>query len=411
MRSARSLLGSCLAALLLLTGFVAAPASAAPGAYRVLIVDQECESPVTLRDGIAAFPDVAAVDLFEACAVVPTVAQLSGYDLVVSTSNNYYPDQVAYGNALADFVDAGGVVVQYAYDNWQGNDPGGGSGPTGPTGRFVSGGYPPFLPGPNPNLSLTLGAFDASSPLMQGVSTLVSESNTAPQLAPGATLVAKWSNESNLIAVKGRVVSVSAYMAENAWSGDFPRLTVNAVRALGPQRLRVENFTPGGGSVASATGPLPCEVGGFFCTVHYPRGTTVSVVATPTKGFAFSGFGFDCAGPACSVTMDAAKTVSVNFVRFAPLGTLKRNWQRGTATMTVRVGSAGVLTATSKRAKRQRREVAAAANLKIPVVAKGKAAKRLRKTGRAKVRVKVSFLPNGGQTATFSRTVLLLRDR
>lgn len=410
MRSARSLLGSCFAALLLLTGFVAAPASAAPGAYRVLIVDQECEPPTQLRDGIAAFPDVAAVDLFEACAVVPTAAQLGGYDLVVSSSSFYYPDQVAYGNALADFVDAGGVVVQYAYDNWQGNDPGG-SDPTGPTGRFVSGGYAPFLPGPNPNEDLTLGAFDASSPLMQGVSVLFSDSNTAPALAPGATLVAKWSNDSNLIAVKDRVVSVSANMADKAWSGDFPRLTVNAVRALGPQRLRVENFTPGGGSVASTTGPLPCEVGGFFCTVHYPRGTTVSLVATPTKGFAFSGFGFDCAGPACSVTMDAAKTVSVNFVRFAPLGTLKRNRQRGTATMTVRVGSAGVLTATGKRAKRQRREVAAATNLKIPVVAKGKAAKRLRETGRAKVRVKVSFLPNGGQTATFSRTVLLLRDR
>lgn len=409
MRSARSLLGGCLAALLLLTSFPAAPAGAAPGAYRVLIVDQECELPAKLRDGVAAFADVAAVDFFEACVVVPTAAQLGGYDLVVSTSNNYYPDQVAYGNALADFVDAGGVVVQYAYDNWEGNIPG--DGPTGPTGRFASGGYAPFLPGPNPNDSLALGPFDASSPLMQGVTALFSDSNTAPSLAPGATLIAKWSDDANLIALKGRVVSVSAYMGDGTWSGDFPRLTINAVRTLGPQRLRVENFTPGGGSVASATGPLPCEVGGFFCTVHYPRGTTVTLAATPTKGFAFSGFGFDCSGPACSVTMDAARTVSVNFVRFAPLGKLKRNKRRGTATMTVRVGSAGVLTAAGKRVRPQRREVAAAANLKIPVVAKGKVAKRLRRTGRAKVSVKVSFLPNGGQLATFSKTVLLLRRR
>jgi hypothetical protein len=73
-------------------------------------------------------------------------------------SDLQYQDPIPLGNALADFVDGGGVVVQYAYDTWS-------MGPNGPRGRFATGGYESLLPGPNN--PATLGSFDASSPLMR----------------------------------------------------------------------------------------------------------------------------------------------------------------------------------------------------------------------------------------------------
>jgi len=96
----------------------AGAASASPGAYNVLIAHSNAEPPTTFRNAIAAFPDVARVDLFDTSSGTPTAAQLEAYDLVVSQSGDpAYQDQTAYGNALADFYDHGGVVIQYAWDN------------------------------------------------------------------------------------------------------------------------------------------------------------------------------------------------------------------------------------------------------------------------------------------------------
>jgi hypothetical protein len=403
------LLGAFLIALLF-AGFAATPAGSAPGAYRVIIVHATCSPPTELQADIAAFPDVAVVDFFDGCAGTPTAAQLLAYDLVVSMSNAEYMDQVGYGNALADFVDAGGVVVQFAYDNW---DRDAFEGHNGPTGRFLVGGYEPFLPGDNPNSSVTLGSFDASSPLMQGVTALASRFNTEPTLAPDATLVARWSDGRNLIAQKGRVVSVSAYLDDaEEWSGDFGRLVLNAIRTFVPPTLTVENPTPGGGAATSSPAGLTCGIGGFTCKARFPWGTSVTVTAPPTKGFAFSGFGRACSGPACTLTMDAAKTVHVNFIRFAPIGKVRRNEKKGTALLVVRVGGPGEVIASGKRVKRKEKNPAAAANLKIPIVAKGRAAEKLEENGRVKVGVKISFTPTGGTLTRFSkRILLLLNDR
>lgn len=401
----RSLLGLCLAVMLLLGALSAPPASAVPGAYRIVMVQADCDPPSKLRGELAALPDVAVVDVFDGCAGTPTAAQLGAYDLVVSMSNANYQDQVAYGNALADFVDGGGVVVQFAYDNWDQSEP---DGHNGPTGRFSSGGYEPFLPGDNPNIPVTLGSFDASSPLMQGVSALASVDNTEPELAPEAILVAKWSDDRNLIAYKGRVVSVSAYVGDEEWTGDFARLTINALRWLGQQTLSVENSAPGRGTVASTPGPLVCAIGSFGCSAHFPRGTSVTVTATPSKGFAFSGFGGACTGPACALTMDSPKGVSVEFDRFAPIGKLRRNEKKGTALLTVRVGGPGKVTLAGKRVKRKVRVAAAATNMKIPILAKGRAARRLRESGEAKVRYRVTFAPASGLPASFAKVARLL---
>ena len=54
----------------------------------------------------------------------------------------------------------------------------------------------------------------------------------------------------------------------------------------------------------------------------YPPGTTVTVGAVPITGYGFAGWSGDCSGTgACTVTMDADKTVTGNFSKGFTLGT------------------------------------------------------------------------------------------
>lgn len=396
-------LSRVLVPLLALLAFaaMASPAAAAPGAYRVLIVYNNDGPPKEMQQQVAAEPGVVAVDVFDTDEGPqdPTLAQLAAYDLVIDTPDYFYADEVAYGNALADYLDAGGVLVQFAYDNW--DDGGKGNGPEG---RFASGGYAPFLYGPNENDDLTLGTFDAASPLMQGVGPLTSDNNTAPALAPGATLVAQWTNGVNAIAYKGSVVSVSAYVGDEeiAGTGNYGRLAVNAVRWLGPKTLSVTNLNPAGGTIAG--GGINC---GPTCSAVFRHGALVALSAAANPGFAFAGFGGGCTGVACSLTMDAPKAVSANFVSFGTAKKVKKNKKKGTAVLSFGVGGPGNAVLSGKKVKRQSRGAKAAGRVKLPIVAKGKALKALKANGKAKVKVQVTFTPTGGSPATFTKKVTL----
>ena len=75
--------------------------------------------PNELRGQILAEPGVTAVDLFDAFSGTPTLGQLQQYNIVYAFSNNGWFDATAMGNVLADYEDAGGVVVvsTFALDN------------------------------------------------------------------------------------------------------------------------------------------------------------------------------------------------------------------------------------------------------------------------------------------------------
>ncbi len=396
-------LGVLLALALLGATMLAASATAAPGAYRVLIVFNNDGEPKQLREQIAAEPGVAAVDIYDADVglPVPSPAQLASYDLVVDVPDFRYADEVAYGNALADYLDAGGVLVQFAYDNWLD----GGEG-NGPEGRFASGGYAPFIPGENENDPLALGSFDAASPLMQGVGLLTSGDNTAPGLAPGATLVASWNNGVPAIAYKGSVVSVSAYTGGEEFdgAGEYGRLAVNAVRWLGQQTLSVNNANPAGGLVSSTAGGILCSP---HCTAFLRRLSPVILIGAPAKGHAFAGFAGACSGSACNLTMDGPKTVSANFYAFGGSKKLKRDKKKGTGSFSFAVGGPGKVVVTGKRVKKRSKAVTKAGRVAIPLVAKGRARDGLGENGKAKVGFRVTFTPTGGAAASFTKTVTL----
>jgi List-Bact-rpt repeat protein len=403
MKSALRFFGALLAVAALGASLLVGSASAVPGAYRVLIVFNNDGPPKQLQQQIAAEPGVAAVDIYEADVgvPVPNPAQLASYDLVVDVPDFRYDDEVSYGNALADYLDAGGVLVQFAYDSW--SDGGEGNGPEG---RFSSGGYAPFVPGENENDALTLGSFDAANPLMQGVGPLTSNDNTAPGLAPGATLVAQWDNGVPAIAYKGSVVSVSAYTGGEEFdgTGEYGRLAVNAVRWLGAQMLSVTNASPTGGIVSSSAGGILCSP---HCTAFVRRLTPVTLVAGPAKGYAFAGFGGACGGPTCNLTMDAPKSVSANFYAFGGSKKLKRNKRKGTASLSFAIGGPGTVTVTGKRVKKRSKAVTKAGRIAIPIAAKGKARKALGENGKVKVGLRVTFTPTGGTAASFTKAATL----
>jgi hypothetical protein len=395
MRS-RSIL-ACFVALAF--GVFAAPAAAEPGAYRVLMTEAHPEGPHELAAQIATFPGFASFDFRNTELETPSAAELAPYDAVVSVGDNSYLDAEAWGNSLATYLESGqGVVVQFAYDNWD-SDP--------VSGRWLSAGFAPFIPGPNENNATSLGAFDPADPLMQGVTTLNTLDNTTPTLAPGARLVATWANGDPAIAAKGRAVSVSAFVGDNygpgVWSGEFGRLVVNAVRTLGAQKLTV--VKKGSGTVKSSVGGISC---GATCSAILPAQTQVTLSAKPKKGSAFAGFSGACTGKSCKVTpAGGVAAVTASFVSFGGKS-VRLDKGKGTAKLKVRVGAAGKVMVSGGGIKKALASAKAARTLTLPIVAKGAAAKTLAATGKAKVKVAIAFTPKGGATAKQSRSIVLV---
>jgi hypothetical protein len=202
--------------------------------FRVLIVYADSSGPpANLQSEILAEPGVTAVDFFDAASGTPTLAQLQQYNIVVPFSNSAFVDADTLGNNLADYVDGGGIVVQYGFGFY------GPGQPYGVNGRWITGNYNPYSYSTNlVATAFTLGTFNAGHPLMTGVTTLNSNFQNVVTLAAGATEVAAASNANSLVAfrpVSGghTTVGVTAYVGVAATqSGDWGRVIVNAGRWL-----------------------------------------------------------------------------------------------------------------------------------------------------------------------------------
>jgi hypothetical protein len=208
----------------------ASASQASPANPRILITTNPSYSS-EFSAALSAKPEVAAVDTFDTSAGTPSAGTLANYDLVASLGDSTYQDPALWGDRLADFIDAGGVVIQYAYDNWDSDG-------AHPTGRYESGGYAPFIPGPDDALSTSLGTILVpGSPLLAGVPTFTTTDNTTPDVAPGATLLAKWTDDRNAIATKGQVASVAASPQDGSLDpmSAAAQLAVNAASVLAPK--------------------------------------------------------------------------------------------------------------------------------------------------------------------------------
>ena len=103
----------------------------------------------------------------------------------------------------------------------------------------------------------------------------------------------------------------------------------------------------------------------------------------------------------------------------APVNTLsagkpKLNKNKGTAQVPVTVGDAGQVTVSGKGVKSasasKSKAVAGPGTVKVTVKPKGKTAKKLNSTGKAAVKAKITFTPNGGTSSVTTKKIKLKKN-
>jgi hypothetical protein len=199
-----------------------------PCQFQVLIVFADAGPPIQFQTEIQAEPNVTAVDLFDASASTPTLDQLQQYDIVVPFGDTMFFNSRELGNNLADYVDGGGIVVQYGFSHAGPGDP------AGINGRWLRDGYNPYDYSEDLETNpFSLGTFDAGHPLMAGVTTLNSDFANVVTPNAAATEVAQNSLGESLVAFRPvgtqTTVGVTAYVGSAATeSGDWGKVVVNA---------------------------------------------------------------------------------------------------------------------------------------------------------------------------------------
>jgi uncharacterized repeat protein (TIGR01451 family) len=184
----------------------------------------------TLQAMLQLYPDILLVDTFDARLDTPTLEQLLAYDVVVVISGNAFADPTGVGNVLADYVDAGGGVVQTVPTFF---DPDGNG--WGLRGRFIDEGYSPFIGVGDWFTFATLGEFDVTHPIMQGVTTASDELRQIVDVADGANVVAYWTDD-EFVATKERVVALNTYLPDDSiWTGDIDLIVHNSIIWLSDQ--------------------------------------------------------------------------------------------------------------------------------------------------------------------------------
>jgi len=171
------------------------------------------------------------------------------------------------------------------------------------------------------------------------------------------------------------------------WPTDIP----GAQLYRAPQTEGIE-WTRDGATVPGALG------GGF---------TPTSAGTYACRAYASNFAGTGTATSAAIVVPPAGASLPSSF----RLGKLVKKRKKGTAMMTVTVGSAGTVVLKGHAVKRISAKPKGATTLKLSVKPKGKARKKLLKTGRAKLKLVVSFTPSGGRPMVKRRTVVLTLRR
>jgi hypothetical protein len=199
-----------------------------PCQFQVLIVFADAGPPTQFQTEIQAEPNVTAVDLFDASNATPTLGQLQQYDIVVPFGDTMFFDSDAVGNNLADYVDGGGIVVQYGFSHAGPGDP------AGINGRWLTDGYNPYDYSEDLEVNpFSLGDFDTGHPLMAGVTALNSNFANIVTPNPAATEVAQNNLGESLVAFRPvgtqTTIGVTAYVGGAAKeSGDWGKVVVNA---------------------------------------------------------------------------------------------------------------------------------------------------------------------------------------
>lgn len=192
----------------------------------------------TVQTVLLATGQFAVVDIINATATgggTPTLAQLQGYDALLVYTNSSPADNNAFGDVLADYVDAGGGVVVAVFAN-----------STTTAGRNIGGrwqtGYEVILDqSGNASGAATLGTVaQPQHPVMQGVTNFAGGTTGSRPLGTalevGSTLIASWSDGKVLVAQGANPSRIdlgfyppTAVCSQSGWSTGGDQLMTNAL--------------------------------------------------------------------------------------------------------------------------------------------------------------------------------------
>lgn len=175
------------------------------------------------QNALLASGQFAVVDIINVTGSfgTPTLAQLLQYDALLCYTNSTPADNVAWGNVLADYVDAGGGVVVAVFAN-----------STTTAGRNIDGrwqtGYEVIVDrsGNASGANGTLGLVPVPNhPVMAGVTTFTGGSigsrPSGTAIEPGARIIAQW-NDGRILVAEGanpRRIDLGFYPPDSTCSG------------------------------------------------------------------------------------------------------------------------------------------------------------------------------------------------
>jgi hypothetical protein len=117
------------------------------------------------------------------------------------------------------------------------------------------------------------------------------------------------------------------------------------------------------------------------------------------------------AADAAGTSVESEGTIAIRPSGEFSLGKVSVDKKKGTATIVVTVSGPGKLVLFGKGVRKAVRRVAAAGKTKLPIAATGKTLKRLKARGRVRVRLQISFTPDGGAAAVMHKSAVLIKKR
>ena len=179
--------------------------------------------------------------------------------------------------------------------------------------------------------------------------------------------------------------------------------------------LTIDDRGTGLGTVTSSPAGLNC---GSDCVQAFAAGSQVKLTAAPAPDSAFSGWGEACSGRgSCTVTMSQARKVSAEFVPTNKFRILKVTNRKNSLRTRVRTYDAGRLKQVGTRKTSSGRRVkVCSGSYRVKRAGKSTAACRLTASARKlhrkraiRVRLKVTFRPDGGTPRTIVRSLRAAR--
>jgi hypothetical protein len=251
------------------------------------------------------------------------------------------------------------------------------------------------------------GIYDFSGP---GQSSLTIESSTITGNTSGNEGGGIYNDYATTIRNTILADNTSGDNSDISYSADPANVAFSLIEHLG------EPITPAG---PNTTGQDPQLSG--LASNGGPTQTQLPAATSPVidKGNAF-GLNSDQRGVLRPIDFpaipNAADGSDIGAVELQPsntftLGKLKRNKKKGTAKQVVilPLPDAGSVTIKGKGLKTKTRQVTGAAQIKLPVIAKGKKRRALSRNGKAKLKAQISYQPVGNALSTLKKKLKLLK--